>query len=81
MHSLRSVEKCMRNVNEKKKFLMCGKCVLSTLYEVFGESSWSVYEYSKSLRINGKSMKWLKFFVHFFNTSTSFHSYFHQEDY
>jgi len=45
----------MRNVNEKKKiFLTCGKYdrVFRTHFtSELGESSWSVYEYSK-LRIN-----------------------------
>ena len=46
----------MRNVNEKIKFYnnkrgKCDKCVLGTFYEVFGESPWSVYEYSKSLKV------------------------------
>ena len=78
MHSLRNVEERMRNVN-KKKFKTCEKCdrcVLSTFYGAFGKSSWSVYEYSKPLRVNGKSTKCLRnvkiFCSHFFNVSTSF---------
>ena len=54
MHSLWSVEERMRNVNEKKKYLTCRKCdrcVLGTLYGAFGENSWSVYKYSKPLRV------------------------------
>jgi len=69
----------MRNVNKKKIFLTCGKydrCVLGTLYGAFGESSWSVYEYSKPLRVNGKSMKCLRsvkiLCSHFFDVSTRF---------
>jgi len=66
----------MRNVNEKKKFLTCGKCdrcVLGALRSV-GESSWSVYEYSKPLRVKGKSLKCLRSITilcsHFFDTSS-----------
>ena len=64
---------------KKKKFLMCGKCdryILGILYGAFGESSWSVYEYLKPLRVNGKSMKCLRsvkiLCSHFFDASTSF---------
>jgi len=49
------------------------------LYGAFGsvgESSWSVYEYSKPLRVKGKSLKCLRSITilcsHFFDTSTSF---------
>jgi len=45
---------------KKKIFKTCGKCdrcVSSILYDAFGESSWSMYEYSKLLRVNRKSMK------------------------
>ena len=77
MHSLRNVEErmLMKNVNEKKKFITYGKCdryVLSILYGAFG----SVYEYSKPLRVNGKSMKYLRngkiLCSHFFDALTSF---------
>jgi len=62
----------------KKKYLKCVGNVtdVSTLYGVFGESSGSVYEYSKPLRVNGKSMKCLRsikiLYSHFFDASTSF---------
>jgi len=63
----------------KKKILTCAKydkCVLGTLYGAFGKSSWSVYKYSKPLRVNEKSMKCLRsvkiLCSHFFDASTSF---------
>jgi len=47
MHSLRSVEEHMRNVNEKKNFKRVGNVtdVFWALYGAFGESPWSMYEY------------------------------------
>jgi len=50
--------------------------ILGTLYGAFGESSWSVYEYSTTTitRVNRKSMKCLrsiKILSHFFDASST----------
>jgi len=63
---------------KKKNFKRVGNVtdVFWAFYGAFGESPWSVYEYWKPLRVNGKSMKCLRsveiLCSYFFDASTSF---------